>query len=260
MRHFALRDSPAGTRPALLFEIQIDFHDVRSGARVTDYGFWIGPLVEEADDPLWTEDMVCRTSPQDLMAVDGRDVVEWPESADPLMQGYLQRFYRISIWKNPGLGLYSETAETREEFAGRCRDAVRGQRSAQLRRLGEVFLHRFVELQGRAERIIEQQDWDDRLRATTLDGVTALFSRVREETSRWMADEDAPGEAQWRLPSLPEIEERLQELAADLHSGGRAIREEFEARALEIEPHEVRVTSHAVRIVSRNILWQPRVQ
>ncbi len=260
MRHFALKDSSNPGRPALLFETDIDFHDVRSGTAVADHAFFAAVWLQGGDDLSWTQDMVRRLSSDQLTLIEPPWQLEWPESADHQFLDHLLSSYRVMIWKNSVLGIYSQGGETREEFEERCRESLRELRFQELKQLREIFLHRFFELEKRATEQTESQDWDVKLEAQGRAQVVALFSRIREDLSRWFVNDSHQilplSQADWSLASFPDIEERVLELKHDLTSACNRVSSRYEEEARSIEPYSVRLASSAVRIVSRNILWE----
>ncbi len=259
MRHFSLRNAPVAARPALLIEVEIDFQDVRSGARVADHAFFAAEWVQGAEQLGWTEGMVHRVAEEDLTTCEPPGPAAWPEHADQSLIDYLLSHYHVELWRNPALGLFSRLQETEQEFLETCREAVRAERGQELRRLSEMLLHRVVDLESRALRSIEAEGWEDKLASRTRNQVKGCFSQIREEVSGWFVSDEPSvstiSPADWELSALPGIQDRLHELKRYWVSTGEDIERRYEARVGEIEPYAVRLPASALRLVSRNILW-----
>ncbi len=259
MRHYRLRSTETGNQVWLLFELKIDLQDVRSGYRQSDWGLCLAAPWLEDRELDWTVDMVRRFDPGDLEEVNPRQQFPWPDVADQKMISYMVKYYRPQSWRNAALGLFSHPRETRDEFLARCRDSLREERERELRRLREVFYHRFVEMEHRFAAGIEHQQFDEQWKGRRLAEIQHLFNRVGEELSRRFLDLSQPTEPPAPLTDIvgidPDSLQKLQVLRKELVDNCNQVLSDFERQASEIEPYEVPLSYPQVEIVSRAILW-----
>lgn len=206
----------------------------------------------------WTQDMVRRREPEELVGPPAP--LEWPPDADRKMIRYLTRYFRPRLWRNPALQLYSNPQESREEFIARCREVLREERSRELQKVGEVFLHRFLELEQRLLEQTQTEPWEEDLRDRRLARIRNLFSSVRDSLSRCFLRED-PGllseaDLPWEAPVQVEFQERLQALKEEFIARYNAINAECEERACRLDRYEVPLSYGQVEIVSMGVLWR----
>ncbi len=259
MKHYSLRSAGGSQRPSLLFEIKIDLHDVRSGYNVSETAWYAGQWIAGRLDESWTEDMVSRVDYRALKAIAAPEAVDWPEWGDDEIVRYLTRYYRPQIWKNRDLRLYSRADETRQEFVERCREELVPERLRDMKKLREVFLHRFFEMEHRLISSSRDEDLDEDVQLRRATAATELFSDVREDLSRIFVEDEFRllGEADlnWDLAD-PDADDRLQDLRADLVDRYNEINSRLEEEACGIESYDVTASRTAFEIVTRSILWQ----
>ncbi|MFQ5739438.1 MAG: hypothetical protein ACE5JX_10545 [Acidobacteriota bacterium] len=259
MRHYTLRGADSPSKPALLFEIKIDLQDARSGYRDSDYAFFKGswPLDEEI---VWTRDMVTRIPSDQLMEIPPPSQPPWPASGDEKITRFLVSHYGPKVWKNYELDLYSRPGESEAEFVNRCREELEEERSQAMKKLREVFLHRFFELRQRLVKAIEGSQEGEDLKRRELSLLGSLFHQAREDLSRWfLIDDDqwlSRHEASVELPSHLELRDRLADLRGEIADHYRQTCSLFEERATRVESYPVSVGPSAIEIMSRSIFWE----
>jgi hypothetical protein len=260
VKHYRFKGSEGGAQPSLLFEIKIDQQDVRSGYRASDWGLFLRASCVVEGDLDWTPDMVWLVRPESLEEIAPRSPISWPALADQKMISYLVRYYRAQTWRNPQLGLFSQSHESEQDFVGRCRETVRNERDRELRKLRDLFFHRFMELEQRHLRELDRQHFDDHWKNRRRAQIEDLFSAVRGQISRRDLDEqlgDAPlAPLPVRQELDPEMQAKLAHLREDFFSKCSEVRRDFERKAAEVEPYEVPLPYSQIEIVSRGLLWE----
>ena len=260
MKHYSLKDLRHPVKPALLFEVKIDLQDVRSGYRGSESGLFKGDWLTDQRYLVWTKDMVSRLNPEQLQVITPPLELEWPEGGDETIITYLLRHYRPRIWKNYHLRVYSGPTESREDFIERCRETLNQQRSIEMKKLREVFMHRFFELEQRLVRFVSEEDTNEELKMERQAAITALFCEAREELSRCFVRDDyqllGKDDLVWSLASNPECQDRLDNLRMDLISLFNEVSSRYEESAIRVEAYEVTARRPGIEIVSRSFLWE----
>ncbi|MDA2934535.1 hypothetical protein MYX82_09340 [Acidobacteria bacterium AH-259-D05] len=258
MKHYRLERTTEPERPSLLFEINMQLQDVRSGYRVVEFRFFKAEWLEEKDLG-WTRDMVCEIHREILVEVDPPSDLSWPEFSDEKMIQYLVQYYRPQIWRNHLIGMYSHEGETKEELISRCREALFEEQSQELKKFREVFLHCFLELEQEIFRNVPQEGWDDDWKNLILMRIRDLISREGQDLSRWSrGDQCPPADKKASKGTLrvdPSVQEKLDDLADVFISRYHQIDQEYEEKANQIEPYEVPVSYSQIDIISRGIIW-----
>src|SRR2546430_9314039 len=65
---------------------------------------------------------------------------------------------KVTIWGNPGFGLYSEPGESRQAFALRCREEVEKRIEDETERLEGTFRRRMDQVKERSERDLGEEE------------------------------------------------------------------------------------------------------
>lgn len=258
-KHFQLLQGPAGSGPALLFEVRLDIRDNRSGFAGSALEHFTAPLVDDADLE-WARDMVEAVDPAELEEIQSPGPVSWPEMADNKLIRYLVHNYRRLILVNAEMQVYSEGSETRDEFVNRCLQLLVPERRGELDMVRDVFLRRFLELETRCAEIVSSDEWTGIGRYSQLANLRDAFSVIRENFSSCFLGDDfaclPPETLRWRPLDIVEIEERLQAVRAEFISRFNEITESALERAGSVEPYEVPVSPSHIDIVSRGFLWR----
>jgi len=260
VKHFRLRRSEAVDLPSLLFEIKIDLQDMRSGYRYSDWGLFLeAPWIDDVDLE-WTADMVKWLDRGELEEVPARGAPAWPELADQKVVRYLTRYYQPQAWKNSSLGLFSLARESRADFVNRCRDECRERRERDLKKIREVFYHRFLELEQRLIAQADREEPTETWRARRTIRIQDVFNELREHMSRLLLNASQPIS---QFPPLRLIDEigadgkaRFQALCREFLNKHNEVLTEYEAEASQVEPYYVPLAYSQIEIVSRSVLWK----
>jgi hypothetical protein len=256
-KHYKLIGSP-GKSPALLFGIQIDIQDVRSGFRNSEHQLLRAPWLDQ-EELKWTEDLISVVETGELKEIARPVPLEWPHQADQAMLQYLVEHRCYWIWRNHELGIFSNSWEGREDFVARCMGILDLQREPEMKRLREVYFHRFVELEDRLARDIENCAWDEEWKLKSRVLLRDVFSGAKDNLSRFFASDDIRQllELDRQVPGfiLPEVGEKLQELTRELISKLSEVASVYHWKACQVEPYDVKPSYSQVQIITRGILW-----
>ncbi len=260
MKHYRFRSSDSVAVPSLLFEIKIDLQDMRSGYRYSDWGLFVeGPWIDDVDLE-WTADMVKWLDPTELVETPGKIMLAWPELADQKVIRYLTRYYQPRAWKNFNLNLFSHSGESEEDFVSRCREECRERREKDLRKVRELFYHRFVELERRLIAVADQEEPTESWRARRTIRIQDAFNELREHMSRMLLNANRPISA---FPPAPMAEgigvdgkARFDALCREFLNRYNEVLTDYEAQANQIEPYLVPLAYAQIEIVSRSVLWR----
>ncbi len=259
VKSYSRPGSVAASRPSLLFQVKIDSQDVRTGCRVSDDGFFQAEWLPDTEMD-WARDMVVRYRGGELREIDPPRQLGWPEGAEERLLAFLARHYRVRVWRNPEVGLYSLPAEEKAEFVQRCRDALLPERAARMKKLREIFHHRYFELEQRLKEETLAGDEDPDLKQNRLARLESLFSDAKEGLSRWFVEDGnqliGEGDLTWELRGQPDFQERIDALMADFATGFNRICSEFEEKASRIDEYDIPINRGAVDIVLTGILWE----
>jgi hypothetical protein len=259
LKHFTHKGSERCETPYLLFVVEIGFQDVRSGYRLAESVLIQSEWLDDAS-AVWTPDMVRFLEPVVLEEIPPPAALELSQDLDEVVISFLVKNYHHRVWKNPDISLYSTSSETEEEFVERCRESLMSERSERIRSLRELFMHRFFELEQRAQDMLEAEELNEGLRRSLPSIVADVFSEAREDLSRCFVRDDYQvlklSDLDWKLPVLPDVEDRLLDLRNDLISSYNEISESLEQRAAVVEPYTVSVNRSSVDIVSVGVLWE----
>lgn len=259
LKNFQLMQRPAGSRPALLFEVRLDIRDNRSGFAGSTLEHFVAPLVDDAELE-WARDMVESVDPAELQEIEMPSPVSWPVMADNQLIRYLVHNYRRLILINSEMLVYSEGSETKEDFVSRCLSLLVPERRRELEMIRDIFLRRFLELETRCVEIVSSDEWAGVSRYSQLSNLRDVFSVIREDfSSCFLGDEFAflsQETLRWKPLDTVEIEERLQAVRAEFINRFNQITESALERAGRVEPYEVPVSPSHVDIVSRGFLWR----
>lgn len=260
MKHYRFRSGNSVEVPSLLFEIKIDLQDMRSGYRYSDWGLFVeGPWIDDLDLE-WTADMVHWPDPGDLIETPGKASMTWPELADQKVVRYLTRYYQPRAWKNVSLNLFSNSAETQADFIARCREECCDLREKGLRRVRELFYHRFVELERRLVLKAEQEEPTETWRARRIILIQDAFNDLREHMSRLLLDLNRPIATFPVTPSAEGIgvdgKARFDALWQEFLNKYNEVLIDYETQANQVEPYLVPLSYSQIEIVSRSVLWR----
>lgn len=259
VKHYLLRGAGVPNEPNLVFNVEIDWQDVRSGYRGLEKIFLRSAWLT-AEEPLWTPDMVTAISPEELQPIAPPSDLEVPQGSGGRMKDFLNRFYRRKIWKNQQMGVYSKAFESKGEFISRCRESLYEPREREMAALRELFLRHLLELENRALLQVENDEMGDALRTTLLSNVRDVFALVREDMSRCFVRDDhrrlRPEELDWSILFVPDLHDRMIDLRNDLVTRFNQISESFERRATAVEEHLISASRSDIQIAETGIVWK----
>jgi len=259
VKHYKLRSDELTEVPSLLFEIKIDMQDLRSGYRYSDWGlFFRAPWIDDYDLE-WTADMVKWLNGTDLVEMPAKTALTWPQLADQKAVRYLSRYYQPRAWKNVGLNLFSHSGESEADFIARCREECRDRLDRELKRIRELFYHRFVELERRLLARAEQEEPTETWRARRSIRIQDTFNELREQMSRLLLNANRPIPAFPKIPAAEGIgldgQARFEALCVEFLNRYNEVLTDYEAQANQVEPYLVPVGYSQIEIVSRSVLW-----
>ncbi len=261
MKHYRRIGSGGASELRLLFDVRLDYRDVRSGVRGgASHTLAAPPLVDS--DLEWTEDMVQVVSESDLVEVEPPGPARWPHGSEDQMQRFLLRSFRLGIWRNADLGIYSQPGETREDFRRRCIELLSDEQHAALQDLRQVYLRRILELEQRVLDSLEHPIWEgEQIDRRALE-IRDAFSEIRETLSRYLLtppgeDLTIPEGAGWRNKLDVESRERVEKFWMDLLPVWNRVRGRLLWRAGQIESYQVSLNHSDIDILPRGFLWPP---
>ena len=242
----------------MLFGVDLEVQDVRSGYRNSCRLFLQAEWLSTRQLS-WTRDMVCEIHPERLEEIQPPSRLKWPAFSDERIIGYLAQHYRPRIWRNLPLGMYAHPGETKSEFLARCRDRLRDERAEEQRKLWDIFVRRFLELEQRfLSGSLHKEEKDPEWKKAGAERFRDLLSRQREQL--WsLRDQFQPSQspAFAAAPSDPFVVERSVQLLQDLTKSCAEIEQFYEASAREIDCYQVTVNHPQMEVVSRGIMWSP---
>jgi len=257
LKHYHLSKETEVSHPSLLWETRLDIHDVRSGFRGSDLALFLGPFINQSDVE-WSKDLVKRLDHSSIEAVDPPQTVAWPAAADEKFIRHLLRHYRVRLWRNYKLSLYSAPQETKEDFVKRCLASLRQERSAALQQVQDIFLRRILEIE---QLLLEEvrEDSEPDLQERMMSRIRDLFSAIREDFSRSFLEEKLTplkeSDLKWSGKIDIELQERIHKLRSDLVARYNGINESANTKAASIEKYEVALTYSQIEVISRGVLW-----
>ncbi len=255
--------------PHLYFEAKIDFADVRSGVRQTCGISNAVDILPLDSDFLWTEDMVRSVDPSCVqIGIPDHPVLRpLPEfvDADVLAQAetqfihYLLRYFKLLIYRNFALNLYSIPGESLAEFTARCVDMLGEPFRLDLDKLREVFDRELEQAKGKYFRLKEQGEFDFPLYPiqfkSILHEVSERIAQMfvsTELTLNPVSDDLLPQKRE-----MPELEERLSSLEMEAHNSVSRLLSVYQEKARNIDEYIVRPNLKDIHLVRSCILWMP---
>jgi hypothetical protein len=258
LKHYQSREKDGAAYPSLLWESRLDIQDVRLGYRGTDLGLFLGPLLDQSDVD-WSSDLVNRIDAKSIQEIDPPKPVTWPAGADEKFIRHLLQHYRIPVWRNYKLGLYSAPHETKTEFVARCLALLRDERSEDHQKVQDIFLRRFLEIETQLQEKIREEESGPELKERMTSRVRDLFSEFREDFSRRLLEESMKplkeSDLDWTGKIDIEFQERILKLRSDLVARYNDINEAARRKANSVEDYEVTLSYSQIQIISRGILW-----
>ncbi|GAB4220031.1 MAG: hypothetical protein Kow001_00030 [Acidobacteriota bacterium] len=261
VKHYRRIGSSGASELRLLFDVRLDYLDVRSGARGrASLTLAAPPLVDPELE--WTEDLVETAPEAELVEIVPPGPASWPGGSEDQMRRFLLRCFRLGIWRNSALGVYSVPGETREDFLRRCIELLSDEQDKALQDIRQVYLRRILELEQRALDSLEHPLWEGEQVDRRAVDIRDAFSEIREIFSRYLqtppgADLAVPDVSGWGEKLDVECRERMEKLWMDLLPILNRIRGRLLWRAGQIEPYTMSLNHSSIDIQPRGFLWPP---
>jgi hypothetical protein len=255
--------------PFFFVEARIDFNDVRTGFRSTVSLSKALEIYSVNSDMLWSDDMIRDIDPEKTTSQlpDSGLYDSLPDFVNagfmPQMEtqfiSYLLRSYKVKVYRNFALNIYSTSAESLSEFAARCRELVNETQRKELNTLGEVFNRKLEQvkqkyLMANASDSFELARTDSQNREVFLDyaeKIADLFlysgagARTENDFSR-------------RSLCNQELVERLVSLESEARQANSRFRDSCDEKARSIDEYILHPTLKDVHLVRSCILWIPQ--
>jgi hypothetical protein len=259
IKHYKLRGRENSGQPSLLFEVRLEIYDVRSGYSGVDSGLYEGPWLASGEFD-WTVDMVQPVAVDTIEEVTPPKEMNWPEDGDDRIIRHFVRFFRIPIWRNSELAIYSYPGQTRKGFQARCAALLLAERRKAVESVRDVFLRRFLELEARAFTYVDEHPWDPVPTERRNSEIRCLFSEIRESFSncflRESLDPISENDLSWTGEIDVETSDRLESLRAELVNQFNDINGLYREKSTRVESYEVPVNHSQIEVVSKGILWK----
>lgn len=191
--------------------------------------------------------------------------------AENAVEEFLYRGRKITIYKNPGLKLYSRAGETEEAFLERCDTAAQERADEETAKLRDKYERRFKTLRDQAqaaERRAEEIEVDlqGARQQEIIDGASSVINvllgrRSTRSVTGSARSRNARRSKEARLETtLGKASDKyaeLSELEAELVEELEEINDEWEERAGEIESVEIGLEKSDIRVIQTALLWIP---
>jgi hypothetical protein len=276
IEHLTLRVSrPAEVEeyvPRLYFEARIDLSDVRSGFRDTyslNQAVEIHPM---EGDAMWTPDMSVGvdTSLIEHGLPRGGEPRELPDYLDAtllsrletLFLAYLMRYFKVRVFRNFALNLYSGPGESLEDFKLRCLDILGEAFRRDLDALHEVLVRKLEQLREKGLRESAALDStldfdiakiDSQMKSRIhefSESITNLFLKTELSLN---SNQDAPS-----YPSpVTELDQQLSFLETETRHEIRRLIILYQDRLQTIDEYVVHPNLKDIHLVRTCILWMP---
>jgi D-glycero-alpha-D-manno-heptose-7-phosphate kinase len=240
-------------RPHILAEALITHSEPRSGVHLTTMKSYVAPIVGEEGTVSWPA-----AKPLDSSALDVRAVPEphrrisasVPASALTPSEDAFKQFVaereRLTLWSNPGFGLYSEAGESREAFAARCREEAERRIEDETERLEGTFRRRMDQVKELSERDVRDIEERDQPPSNVAWGQT-LYNITSGKPSAVAEPPQSMREGDY----LEKIAQMQRAWDREL----QGIRDELMTKAAEIEQITVVPTPRNIEVSKYLILW-----
>jgi hypothetical protein len=273
LKHLYLKPSTAAAgvelTPRLYLEARVDYADVRSGLHET---CTVGRVMQTAlpdRGEAWTSDMLLAVDPAHIKQAPPPDASigpspDWfkPElvpTIESQFLEYLLRTFRVRVYRNFELNIYSRLNESLEEFRLRCAEMLSEPFRLALDAQHELFdrlLEQTKEKLTRVEewaafdtsRVVAQQrgDFRDFAERITSLFMHAEFTLVPQSTSRVFPK--AAG---------TELNQSLASLELDARYAIGKVLSDYQQRASNIDEYIIHPNFRDIHLVRSCLLWMP---
>ncbi|MDX2343139.1 MAG: hypothetical protein QNL12_05085 [Acidimicrobiia bacterium] len=199
------------------------------------------------------------------------DKASYFKSAATAIKEFLYRGQKITIFKNPGLKLYSRAGETRDSFLARCDEAAQTAADAQAATLSDKYERRFTTIKNQiatAERRAEEIEVDlqGAKQKEMIDGASSVINILLGRRSTRSVTGSARNrgatrskEARLRTAQAKADDKytELQTLEADLVEELEDINDKWEDIGEQIDEIEVGLEKTDIQIEETALVWLP---
>ncbi len=258
--------------PRFYFEVKIDFADVRSGVRETfsvSNAIHIIPFDEET---LWTKDMVTDVDPVQVQTSAPEHIVlgRLPEFVDAAFIAlaetqylqYLLRYFRLRIYRNFALNLYSHSGQSLEDFTARCLDMLAEPFGHDLDNLHEVFERKIEQVKGKYIKLKELGEFDIPRPGMQF---KSILHEVSERIAQMFVSSGLNLNPEGPAPihpdtHQPELAERLDSLEAEARQSIQQLQITYRDKVRNIDEYTVHPNLKDIHLVRSCILWVPALE
>jgi hypothetical protein len=267
-----LQDGSHEYIPGLCLEARIDFSDVRTGFRET-FGLckmlelFQGEVEPAGGEPIWNEDRLKEVDPRKIGAdaPPGARFRRLPEYVtSQYIAGieiqfiqYLLRSFKVRIYRNFGLDVYSFSGESSGDFIIRCLELCHEPVCREFDSLHEVFKRKLERLQ---QKYLEEYTPDLEMPENEMRN-RELFNWVSERISALFLRTEFSIQRVARsfgiAPRGQEFEERLVALHYEAQQAVTKILDFYEEKAKSVDEYILHPNMKDIHFVSSYVLWTP---
>jgi hypothetical protein len=272
---YLLPESPGATEylPFVYVETRIDFNDVRTGYKSVVNLARALKIYSDHAALGWAEDMILDVDMRKVKEVPPPDahLQPLPEFVDgSFIQGmettyaeYVSKTWKVCIYRNPELNIYSGEGESREEFMSRCRELLGEPMREELNQLHILFNRKREQLKEKHLELVETEQTDEdalelgipRPRISDKD----IYSHYAERIDALFLNETLPAsEPTVLIGKNSELEERLIPLEAEARKAIEELQESCAAKASLLDEYILHPSLKDIRCGRNCILWMPR--
>ena len=254
--------------PFFYVEARIDFNDVRTGfSSMISLSKAIELHSFSADLPLVADmvrDIDLRSTSSSMP--DSARLSRLPEFVDEAFMSqmetqfirYLLNFFKITVYRNFELNVYSNAGESLPGFAARCMELLDGARRRDLDSLHEVFNRKLGQIE---QKYLNEGSSNDFEVARTASQNRDIFSDYLEKMAGLFLQSKPvlnPSGDRSQIPrSNPELEERLMSLAVEAKEVTAELWNSYTEKARSADEYILHPNLKDIHIVRSCILWIP---
>jgi len=191
--------------------------------------------------------------------------------AENAVEEFLYRNKSITIYKNPGLKLYSRAGESEQAFLARCDTAAQGRADEETAQLRDKYAQRLATVRDQAaaaEQSAREIDGDlqGARQQEIIDGASSVINillgrgstrSVTGSARSRNARRSKEARLESALAKASDKHVELREMEADLQDELEEINDMWEERGGEIETIDVGLEKNDIRVIEAALLWIP---
>ena len=250
--------------PHVLAEAIITHSEPRSGMHVTAAKTYVAPIDPIDGIVVWQRSRVVNPESLQMHAtpdpgrrvagdLPGEALTQSATQSQDAFRQFVAETEKLSVYGNPAFGIYSESNESHEAFAARCREEARRRIETETERLESTFRRRIDQVKERSQRdqreidAKEEQTSDEPRQDVNVAWGQALYNITSGKPA---AVAEAP-------QSVREVDylEKIAQIQRAWDKERDAIRDELMAKAQEIEELTVTPTPKNIEVGKYVILW-----